>query len=81
MLYQLKHLPGEIAHKEIMTCSFPSLVPQMVWFLGSKQFHHASFFVGDRSDYDFVHHPFSTSSEETTKAKHACEHDLKKHDK
>ena len=51
----------------------------MVGFLRSKKFHYTSFFVDDRSDYTFVHHQFSTSSEETIETKHAYEYDMRKY--
>ena len=64
-----------------MTSSVPGLVPQIVGFLGSKKFHYTSFFVDDRSDYTFVHHQFSTSAEDTIKAKYTYEYDMRKYGK
>ena len=73
----MKHLPGKIAHTDIMTSSVPGLTPQMVGFHGSTKFHHTSFFVDDKSDFTFLHHQNPTSEDETIKAKHAYENELR----
>ena len=64
-----------------MIISVPSLMPQMVGFLGSTKFHYASFFVDDRSDFTFVHHQTPTSTEDTIKSKRSYKAELRKHGK
>ena len=59
----------------------PNISSPNGWVLGSKKFHHTLFFVNDELDSTFVHYQFSTSSEETIKAKEACEADQRKHGK
>ena len=59
----------------------PGLVRQMVEFLGSKKFQYISFFVDDRSDYNFVHHHVFTFSEETIKAKYSYKYEMRKYGK
>ena len=81
MIRKLKYFLGETTHTDIMTISVPGLGPRMAGFLGSKQFHYASFLTDDRSDYTFVHHQFSTSIEETIKDKNSYEHDITNHGK
>ena len=77
--HHLKYIQRETAYTYIMTSSVPGLVHRMVGFLGSKTFHCTSFFVDDRCDCTFVHHQFSTSTEDTIKAKHDHEYDMRKH--
>ena len=45
----------------------------MVGFLKHIKCNHSSLFVDDESDYTFVYHQESTSDDETTLAKRACE--------
>ena len=77
----MKHFSGEIAHTDIMASSVPGLIPQMVGFHGSAKFYHMSFFVDDIFDFTFVHHQTSTSADETIKAKHAYETELRQYGK
>ena len=51
----------------------------MVGFLTSRKVYHTSFFVCDCSYCIFAHHQETTSAEETTIAKQACESDLRKY--
>ena len=64
-----------------MTSSVSGLMPQMLGFITSKKFHHASFFVDDKSDFTNVHYQGSTSVEDTILAKRACEAELRKYGK
>ena len=73
ILERMQKLPGEISHTDIMTIPVPRLIPQMVGFLKSIKCNHSSFFVDDESDYTFVYHQESTSDDETTLEKRACE--------
>ena len=80
----LKHMrkrPGEIAHTDIMTTSVPGLIPQMVGFLTSKKFYHASFFINDASYFTFVHHQELTLVDDTILVKRAYEAELRKYGK
>ena len=52
----------------------------MVVFLGSVKFQH-NYIFDDRSDYTFDHNQTSTFVDETIKAKHAGETDLRKYGK
>ena len=81
ILDQMRTLPGEIAHTDIMTSSVPGLIPQMVGFLTSKKFHYTSFFVDDKSDFTYVYHQGSISVEDTIAAKRAYEAELRKYGK
>ena len=74
-------MPGEIAHTDVMTSSVPGLIAQIVGFVTSKKVYHTSFFVGDESDYAFVHQQESTSADETTIDKKSCGSELRKHGK
>ena len=57
ILDQMRKLPEEIAHADIMTGSVPGLIPQMVRFLTSRKFHYTSFFVDDETDFTFCPPP------------------------
>ena len=77
----MKTYPGEIAHADVTTSLFPGVISQIVGFLTFRKFHHASFFVDDRSDNNFACHQKSTNANETKTDKWACESDLRKHGK
>lgn len=81
ILYKLKKKTGEIAHEDIMTSSFPGLIPQMTGYLTAEKYHYTSFFIDDVSDYSFACHQKSTSVADTLEAKASHEQELHKHGK
>ena len=81
MLNRMRALPGKIVHADIITSLVPGITPHMVGFMTLEKFHHACFFVCDKSDFTFVHHQQSTSVDYAIIEKRAYEAELRRYGK